>query len=459
MIQLPEDHTAERSLISTICAPGSERKAAECVAELRSEDFVDPAHRACLAAVTALIQRGEAIEIPVLADELRKNGALDRMGGYTGLLEILSGEEVRRPMVLVGVLQKLRRRRDLMKLASRIGKGAQADEEDPEAICSEAAQELARINAKREKGGIKHIAQFSDDLLSNLLDRFNGIRDPNVSWLKGWSRLNGMLQGFKPGELIILAARPGIGKTALALNWAMAVTEYGGSAGIFSLEMPKAQLWERLVAAQAGVDLRAMISGRDSAAFHRVGNAKLELDQRGIWIEDRSSITAQEILTETDSLIARSSNLRLLVVDYLGLVGGGSAKASETQRLAEITRGLKVLAKDRGVPVLLLCQLNREVETRANGKPRLSDLRDSGAIEQDADVVMFIHRKMTELRNEKTAELLIAKQRSGPTGIIPLLFHPELTRYEEQPARETSNALPESWAEPIPNEPILEEAI
>lgn len=227
---------------------------------------------------------------------------------------------------------------------------------------------------------------------------------------------------------------------------------------MFSLEMPKAQLWERLVAAQAGVDVRAMVANQDRSAWHKIGNAKLELDERGIWIEDRSSITAQEIITETDSLLARSSNLRLLVVDYLGLVGGGSAKASETQRLAEITRGLKVLAKDRGVPVILLCQLNREVENRANGKPRLSDLRDSGAIEQDADVVMFIHRKMTELRNEKSAELLIAKQRSGPTGSIPLLFSPELTRYEEVPQRETRDAIPESW-EAQPQEPILDEAI
>lgn len=458
MINLPEDLEAERALLSTICAPGSERAAAECVSVLHSDDFMDPSHRAILAAVSALVQRSEPIEIAMLADELRAAGALDRLGGYPSLVTILSGEEVRRPMALVNVLRKLRRRRDLIKLAARIGKGAQVDTEDPEALCAEASQELARIATKRERGGIQKLNQFSDELLSGLLDKFNGIRDPRVSWLKGWSRLNGMLQGFKPGELIILAARPGIGKTALALNWVLAVTEYGGSAGVFSLEMPKAQLWERLVAAQAGVDVRAMVANQDRAAWHKIGNAKLELDERGIWIEDRSSITAQEIITETDSLLARSSNLRLLVVDYLGLVGGGSAKASETQRLAEITRGLKVLAKDRGVPVILLCQLNREVENRANGKPRLSDLRDSGAIEQDADVVMFIHRKMTELRNEKSAELLIAKQRSGPTGSIPLLFAPELTRYEEVPQRETRDSIPESW-EAQAQEPILDEAI
>jgi replicative DNA helicase len=272
----------------------------------------------------------------------------------------------------------------------------------------------------------------------------NGVRG-NRTWMKDWPRLNGMLGGFHPGQLIVLAARPGIGKTALALNWILGAADYRRAAGIFSLEMPAERLWRRLAAAHAGIDLRALVETRDPAAFNRLGKAKLELDKRGIWIQDRAGITAREILGEVDGLLALQPDLGLLVVDHLGLIStpetARNARQNESTRIGEITRAFKILAGDRGIPVLLLTQLNREVEKRSGGKPQLSDLRDSGCVEQDADTVMFIHRKGHE-PGDRSATLDIAKQREGPTGEIQMDWDSSLTRFREV-ERMTESSQPE----------------
>lgn len=458
--RLPEDLESERSLLATICAPGAESQASECCIVLRREDFMHPAHQAIFGALVKVLNETREVEIQLIAESLRVSGDMRRVGGFPGLMEILGAAEVRRPMALVEILQGHRRRRDLIRLGAHIQRQAQEDAETPEAIIHGAGSELSRIAQVRQSGGIQHIASFSDDAFADLTDEFNGHRG-KASWVKGWSRLNGMTGGFKPGQLIVLAARPGIGKTALALNWLLGVTEYNQSAGFFSLEMPAKRLWRRLVAAHSGVDLRAMVERQDRGAYQSVGLAKAELDNRGIWIEDRSSLTPQEILAETARMLTRSHSLGLLVVDYLGLVSSGdSTKASrqtEATRIGDLTRGFKLLAGEFEVPVLLLTQMSREVEKRANGRPQLSDLRDSGCIEQDADMVMFIHRKMTGVQ-DPSAELILAKHREGPIGTIPIRFNPETTRYSEV-ERETGSGYEPSYSEPVPSEPFLAEAM
>jgi replicative DNA helicase len=410
------------------------------------DDFVHPGHQKIFGALKGLLDQGTEVSIITLRDALTRSGDLDRLGGFGTLAQVLDGQEVGRPMVLVDILQRHRRRRELIRLGAGLVRRAQEVDAIPEAITQDAGAELSRIAMRHDRRGIRHIADLSDDALAALADEMAGLRGDGV-WVKDWSRFNGMLKGFHPGELIVLAARPGVGKTALALNWVLGVTEYGKVVGVFSLEMTAEALWKRLAAAHAGVDLRAMAERKDQAAFRRVAASKALLDARGIWIQDRGNITAAEIQGEVDGLIARQPQIGLLVVDHLGLVGSPdnarTARQNDATRIGEITRSLKLLAKDRKIPVLLLCQLNRQVEARSGGRPQISDLRDSGRIEEDADVIMFIHRKSQDETN-RDAELIVAKQREGPIGSIGMSWAPELTRFSEI-ERFTRAVEPESW--------------
>lgn len=431
--QLPQDPDTERTLLSTLCAPGAERAAQECSAVLRAEDFFTPAHRQVFTALGTVLDEGGELNSLSLRDALERSKALPRVGGLSGLHDILGAEEVSRPMALVEILMRYRRRRDLIILGSNISRQALDGADLPEAITEAAGAELTRISMRQDHGRIRHIAEVSDQALSGLSNEMNGIRTDRA-WVKKWSRLNGMLGGFHPGQLIVLAARPGVGKTALALNWVLGVSEYGKTVGIFSLEMAADALWRRLAAAHAGVDLRAMVANKDAAAFQKMRRAKEELDARGIWIQDRAAITAREIQGEVDGLLARQPRLGLLVVDHLSLVSSqetaNASRQTEATRIGTITRAFKLLAKDRKIPVLLLAQLNREVEARTGGKPKLSDLRDSGCVEQDADVVLFIHRPGKDPK-DRSACLVVGKQREGPTGEIGMDWDGPITRFKE----------------------------
>ena len=430
--QMPHDGETEKALLATICAAGADQAASECCAVLREDDFLVPSHRAIFKAIVTIQDEGGEINPLTIHAALEQAKAGARLGGYPALVEILSGDEVGRPMVLVEILQRLRKRRELLRLASQLAIAARDGGETPEEIIEKVGSELSRMAMLRNRVGIRHLSEFSEKAWLAIEDEMAG-NHGNATWCKGWPRLNGLLGGFKPGQLVVLAARPGIGKTALALNWILALTEYGKTAGIFSLEMPGERLWRRLVSAHAGADLRAIASRKDRAALERVRESMTALDRRGIWVEDRSSITPREITGEVDGLISRQPTLGLLVVDHLGLVSSSetakAARQTESTRIGDITRSLKNLAQDRGIPVLLLCQLNREIEKRQGGKPQLSDLRDSGCVEQDSDVVMFIHRKSQD--EDQGASLIVAKHREGPTGEIFMNWDAGLVRFSE----------------------------
>ena len=434
-ITIPEDLEAERILIATICAEGSRKAALECCGRLEVEDFMHPAHRLALQTLNKVLDEGNEPSYTVLLDAASRLGILDRMGGAHGLFDILNAAtESTHPMLLVDTLKRHRQRRNLLRLANVISTQAENPMVNPNEIIGEAGAMLSKLAQQQTHEGIRPLEHIARSAMDALEQEFAGIEVP-ACWLKGWSRLNHMVGGFKPGQLIVLAARPGIGKTSLALNWVLAATGYRKAAGVFSLEMAADRLWRKLVGTHARVDIRAMVQMRDQSAFAKVRQAREELDARGIWIEDRAEITPREIMGQVDGLIARQPNLGLLVVDYLGLVTSPDlgGRKSEATRIGEITRAFKILAADRHIPVLLLAQMNREFEKRPNARPVLSDLRDSGCVEQDADVVMFIHRNP-----EKTeTELIIAKQREGPVGSIPLNFNPAITCYEELPDQYT----------------------
>ena len=444
--KLPEDPEAERALLATLCAPGNELAAMECAAVLRREDFMLLSHQVIFDALNALLLRQEEVNSLTLKAQLDLDGKLGIVSGYTGLTEILLGEEVGRPMALVRVIQRKRKLRELIKTGNALARAAVSEESDPEALIQEVCSQLAAMVVDQGKGGLLEARDISDSVILRAVERLEGKRTGTRT---GFGLLDHKLGGgLQPGNLIILAARPGIGKTALALNWLLRTVTMGGHAAFFSLEMTKEEVLERLVSAFSSINLRDAMT---KSILDRLAGSVNELaDMRGMFICDQAAITVQEITAMVDRHLAKHGRLDLVVVDYLQLVSSPAnsrgAKQSEAVRVGEISRALKLLAKDRNVPVVLLSQLNREVEHRQGGRPQLSDLRDSGAIEQDADVVMFIHRKMkAESENEepdRSAELLIAKQRNGPTGIVHLFFEAEYTRYRESD-RMTQTALPQ----------------
>jgi replicative DNA helicase len=438
--RLPEDIEAERALLATCCAAGAELAAAEIAIALSEDDFVHPAHRAVFKALKTLIEGQIEINTLTLKDALDQAGDLSRVGGYPGLVELLSAEEVGRPQVLADLLSRKRKLRQLIRLGAQLVRQAAEEEAPPDSLVEQVASDLFRLAQGQQRRGLEHIAEVAKGTMESLLDRLEGRGSTGLK--VGFSRLDAITQGFQPGNMVILAARPGIGKTALALNWLLrSAMQHNASVAFFSLEMSKEEVWTRILAAHSSVNMKAVAAGGfDSEIQARLLRSRDELNNMHIYINDQAGITVREISAMVERHLSHTNQkLDMVIVDYLQLMSSPessrAAKQNEATRIGEISRGFKLLAKDHGMPVVVLSQLNREVEHRQSGRPQLSDLRDSGAIEQDADIVMFIHRKMKPVmegeEEDRSAELLLAKHRNGPTGVVPLWFEGEYARYRE----------------------------
>jgi replicative DNA helicase len=389
-----------------------------------------------------LLESGLEISPFTLKDALDQAKDLSLVGEFAGISEILSFEEVQNPHALADILIRKRKHRELIHLGAWLTKKASGEDSPPETLVEQAGQDLYRIAQGQDRRGLDHIAQVAHEATQGLLDRLRGEGSSGVR--VAFSRLDGIFQGFQPSNLIILAARPGIGKSALALNWCLhASRRYGSHVAFFSLEMSKEEVWMRLLSASAQINLGEVRGGSLTAEVQdKLLAARDELVQLPFFICDRAAITVREIKAMVDRLGTQTGQkIDLLVIDYLQLItspqDSRGAKQNETVRVAEISRAFKMLAKDYNIPVILLSQLSREVERRQGKRPQLSDLRDSGAIEQDADIVMFIHRKDKQPGAEKgpedkTAQLIISKNRNGPSDIvIPLWFEEGHTLFRE----------------------------
>jgi len=447
--RLPEDIDAERSFLATCCAPGAGFVASEAVFTLSEEDFVHPAHRAVFRALKTLIEAQVEVNSLTLKDALDQDDSLNKVGGYPGLVELLAGEDVERPQVLADVIRRKAKLRRLVHLGAQLVRQAAEEDEAPEVLVDQTAQSLFHLAQGDAKAkGLLSIQTVADDAMERLSDRMEGRLSPGIR--VGFSRFDELTQGFQPGNLIVLAARPGIGKTALALNWILrAAQERDGRPGhcgaFFSLEMSHEEVFMRLLSAHSQTNMKDLQTGRASNRLEHVLKVRDELVQMPLFICDLASITVPQIRNMIVKQGSQSNRkIDFVIVDYLQLLsspeGSRGAKQNEAVRIGEISRGLKIMAKDFGIPVVVLSQLNREVEHRTGGRPQLSDLRDSGAIEQDADMVAFIHRKMMPSTTEEpdpSAELIVAKHRNGPTAIIQLHFQGEFAMYREM-VRETS---------------------
>ena len=441
--RLPEDVDAERSFLATCCAPGAGLAGSEAVFSLSEEDFVHPVHRAVFRALRTLIEAQVEVSSLTLKDALDQDDSLNRVGGYPGLVELLSAEDVERPKVLADLIRRKSRLRQLVHLGAQLVRQAAEEDEPPETLVEQTAQSLFQLaQGDARTRGLLTIKSVAEDAMGRLSERMEGRLSPGVR--VGFNRFDELTQGFQPGNLIVLAARPGVGKTALALNWIHRAAESrdgrpGHCGAFFSLEMSYEEVFLRLLSAQSETNMKDLQSGRAADKMDHVLRSRDVLTKLPLYICDQASITVpliQNMIRKQGSQNNRP--IDFVIIDYLQLLSSPEssrgAKQNEAVRIGEISRGLKLMAKDFNIPVVVLSQLNREVEHRTGGRPQLSDLRDSGAIEQDADMVAFIHRKTATSAADvpdNSAELIVAKHRNGPTATIPLYFEGEFATYKE----------------------------
>ncbi len=395
---------------------------------LRPADFYKPAHSEIYEAILELYGHGEPIDVLSVSSRITERGTLDSIGGSSYLATLVSSVPTASHIEHYGaIVRKKKILRDLINASYQIGEMGFDEASEIDMLLDGAEKKIFQISQHSLKQNFLHLK----DMLSEAWTRFDNLHNGEHALRgvgTGFPELDGILSGFQKSDLIILAARPSLGKTSLALNIAKNVAlAHNTPVGIFSLEMSRDQLVDRLLATEAHIDLGNLRSGKlPDGDFVRIRDAMDRLAQAPLFIDDNGSSSIMQIRTLARRLKIEQKDLGLLVIDYLQLISGNGRPENRVQEVSEISRSLKSLARELNVPILALSQLSRAVESRTDGIPRLSDLRESGSIEQDADVVMFIHRedkfrKNTEKKN--IAEIRIEKHRNGPTGIVELFFN------------------------------------
>lgn len=428
----PHSAEAEESVLGAILLDNESINAA--MELIRAEDFYRAANRAIFAGMVALSEKREPIDVVTLSQALRSLGQLDDAGGLDQLAHLASAVPSSANIAYYAkVVKEMAVRRRVIHEASEIVNEAFQLGGDVEDFLNTTEQRILgvadfKINPSFHKVG--EVVHQSIKLVESLLDR----KDPITGVASSFRRLDMMTAGFQPSDLIIVAARPSMGKTAFAMNIAQrfGLTRQKAVA-VFSLEMSKEQLVLRMLCSEARVSNSKVRTGHlGESDFPRLVDAASRIAEAPIFIDDTPAITIMELRAKARRL-HRESPLGLIIVDYLQLMRSPSYMHSREQEIADISRSLKAIAKELQVPVVALSQLNRSVESRQDKHPLMSDLRESGAIEQDADLIMFIYRD--EVYNPETidkgiAEIIIAKQRTGPTGPVRLAFSGEFTRFD-----------------------------
>ena len=438
---LPGNVEAERMILGVILLDNSVIN--QAIERLKPDDFFLSSHRLIFDKMVRLVEQGRGIDPITLQEELRRSGELDAVGGVAYITSLFDG--VPRFSNLDSYLRIVKGKSTLRRLigaSNQIMAMAFDEQEEPELILDEAERQIFAIAEDRVKEGFVHIGEVAGKQLK-VLDEIAGRQQLITGISTGFRDLDFMTSGMQRGDLIIIAARPSMGKTAFCLNIAQHAAlhpqHHGQKAvvGVFSLEMSKEQLVQRMLCSQARVDahrLRTGMLGRDD--WRRLGMAVGELSEAQIFLDDTPGISVLEMRAKTRRLLNEQKALDMIIVDYLQLMSGRGRYESRQQEVSQISRELKMLAKELNVPLIALSQLSRAPETRTgNHKPQLSDLRESGSIEQDADVVMFIYREefyRPETERQNIAEIIIGKQRNGPIGSVDLVFLKSMTKFEDK---------------------------
>lgn len=429
----PHNIDAEMSLLGAILI--DEEVLADVTDKIRADDFYEKRHQLVFAGMLRLFERHRPIDLLTLSDELEKKDEIETVGGSSYLTELTNYVPTAANASAYAELVAQRAvRRRLIKASTDIAELAYKDDSNTQEILERAEAELFSVsdtNLKQDLVSLEQILTESFDRMEELhrdRGKLRGVRT-------GWRDLDNLTAGLQRSDLLIIAARPAMGKTTLVTNLAynVAAKEHQ-SVLFFSLEMSKEQLVDRMLADASGVDAWNIRTGNLSDDdFEKISTAMGEMAEAPIFIDDTPGLTVLEMRTKARRQ-AHVQPLGLVIVDYLQLMQGSSrgGEFNRVQEVSEISRGLKLIARELNVPVIALSQLSRSVESRNPQVPQLSDLRESGSIEQDADLVAFIYREAyynPDTDRQNITDLIIAKHRNGPTGKVELYFHPERLRF------------------------------
>jgi replicative DNA helicase len=434
----PQNLEAESSVLGGVLL---ENDAFNVVLEaLRAEDFYRESHRKIFRAMIELSDRSEPVDIITLSECLKNRGDLEAVGGSAYLASLNDFVPTAANIAYYArIVREKSILRYLINAATDIATKGFEGQGNVEELLDSAEKAIFDITEQRIKGSFVKVGDMMKDSIK-MVERLFERKTMITGVPTGFKDLDTKTAGFQPADLIIVAARPGMGKTAFSLNIASHAAFSGYGVAIFSLEMAKEQLALRLLCSEARVDNSKVrtgyLSDRD---FPKLATAAGKLHDALIYIDDTPAISVLELRAKARRMARdRDKKLSLIIVDYLQLMRGSGSAQNREQEISEISRSLKALAKELNVPVLAVSQLNRRVEERNDKTPQLSDLRESGAIEQDADVIAFIYREAAynPKSDDNTATITIAKQRNGPIGDLNLTFLKEFTRFEDYTGRE-----------------------
>lgn len=427
---------AEEAEAGIISAMFKDREVIQDIVQLvRDTDFYKPENAILFKAILEIDESGQSVDLVTMTNKLRKENLLEKAGGVFYLGQIAAAPStVYNVKQYAKIVQEKSTMRQLIRISDGIRNRCFDDAEPVESILDDAERLVLDISKQRQRNDVTRV----DEIVPTNLEKIEEAakqEDEITGIPSGFIDLDHMTNGWQRSDLIILAARPAMGKTALCLNMAAnAAIDYHYPVAIFSLEMSKEQLVMRMLAAAARIDQKRLRTGQLNpdewgAFLQKIG----PLTSAPIYIDDTPAITIRELRAKARRLQSREGDLGLIIVDYLQLMGGSGNSENRQQEVSEISRSLKALARELNVPIIALSQLSRTVEQTKDKRPQLSHLRESGSLEQDADIVLFIHRE--EYYNEDTdrrgiADVIIAKHRNGPTGTVELAFQNELTRFD-----------------------------
>jgi replicative DNA helicase len=432
----PHDLDAEESLLGAMLL--SRDATASAIEFCTGEDFYKPAHMHIYSAITALYARGEPADPVTVADELRRSGLLEAVGDPSVLISLqVNTPSTANAAHYARIVEEHALLRRLVTVAGEIAELGYSVPEDVSEVIDRAETMVFEVAQRRVVDTMSSLR----DLLAQSLDHLEALveRGETITGVPtGYRDLDAQLAGLQPGNLVVVGARPAMGKTSFALGIVShAAVHARVPVLLFSLEMSHLELTQRMLCSEAGVDATRMRNGHLlESDWPRISNAIGRLGDAPIFIDDNPNVTVMDIRAKSRRLKARHG-LGLVVVDYLQLMSGHTRSRAENRQVevSEISRGLKVLARELNIPVVALSQLSRNLEMRQDKRPVLADLRESGSIEQDADVVLFIYRDEVynaDSSERGSAEIITSKHRNGPTGVTHLAFVDRYTRFDEQ---------------------------
>lgn len=428
----PQSIEAEISVLGSMIL--DKEAIGKAIETLEEDAFYKASHNKIYAAILDLFERDEPVDLITLTEELKRKGELSKVGGSIYLTTLLNSVPTSANVdYYIRIVNEKAILRNLINAATEIvGLGYQSVG-DPSNILDKAEQLIFNVVQRKVRSDFTPLGKMLHDSFEVIEELYS--RKAHITGVpSGYADLDALTSGFQPSDLIIIAGRPSMGKSAIALNIAQAAgAKEKIPVGIFSLEMSKQQLVMRMLCAEARIDAHRLRTGYLSESdWPRLTTAAGVLSEAPIYIDDTPSIHILEIRAKARRLKSKN-NIGLLIVDYLQLIQGKAGAENRQQEISEISRSLKALARELNIPVIALSQLSRAVESRSDRKPQLADLRESGAIEQDADVVAFVYREEVydpKPENEGIADIIIGKQRNGPIGTVKLAFIHKYTRFE-----------------------------